>query len=74
MNVTRENFNVIYPELRAKILSCSYMSIDEEMTGIESSDYKLRNKVDVLRFSPHKFTDSHEDATNLNKDIFSENR
>lgn len=48
MNVTRDNFAQIYPELRAKILSCSYMSIDEEMTGIESSDYKLRNKVAEL--------------------------
>ena len=45
MNVTRDNFSTVYPELRSKILTCEFMSIDEEMTGIESSDYKQRNKV-----------------------------
>lgn len=45
MNVTRDNFALIYPELKEKIATCAFMSIDEEMTGIMSADYKQQNKV-----------------------------
>jgi poly(A)-specific ribonuclease len=44
MDVTRINFSQVYPALREKILSCEYMSFDEEMTGIMPADYRERNK------------------------------
>lgn len=74
MDVTRENFALIYPELKAKILTCSFMSIDEEMTGIESSDYKLRNKVTLTNQRIDDLVNYiSENSTNLNIAIFSEN-
>ena len=45
MNVTRDNFTTIYPEIKEKISTCKFISIDEEMTGIMSPDYKQQNKV-----------------------------
>lgn len=48
MEITRENFTEVYPALREKILSCSYLSFDLEMTGIFPSDYRKRNKVNHL--------------------------
>ena len=42
--ITRENFMQMYPIVKEKILSCKFISIDEEMTGIMSPDWQQRNK------------------------------
>lgn len=34
MDVTRENFAELYPQIRDAIANASFIAIDEEMTGI----------------------------------------
>ena len=45
MEVTRDNFLDVYDSLKKKIDEATFISFDEEMTGIMSSDFSLRNKV-----------------------------
>jgi hypothetical protein len=33
MNVTRDNFEVVYPIFKEKLNTCLFYSFDEEMTG-----------------------------------------
>ena len=42
--ITRENFIQMYPSVKEKIDSASFISIDEEMSGIMSPDWQQRNK------------------------------
>lgn len=44
MDVTRENFAEIYPELKEKISTASFICFDEEMSGITNPEFSLRNR------------------------------
>jgi DNA polymerase III epsilon subunit-like protein len=46
MDVTRENFHDVYPILKEKLLTCKFLSFDEEMTGINGTDPSQRYKKD----------------------------
>lgn len=38
MDVTRDNFAELLPTITKEIETCAFMAIDEEMTGIFTSD------------------------------------
>ena len=44
MEVTRDNFALVYPEFKIKLASCAFVSFDEEMTGIHHPSWEQRNK------------------------------
>lgn len=48
MDVTKENFEEVLPQVLDKIQTCKFVSFDLEMTGIMSSDRSKRNRKDDL--------------------------
>ena len=48
MDVTRDNFHELYPILKEKLLTCKFLSFDEEMSGINGTDPLQRYKKDDI--------------------------
>jgi poly(A)-specific ribonuclease len=46
MDVTRENFQDVYPIIKEKLSTCRFISFDEEMSGINGTDPSQRYKKD----------------------------
>ena len=46
MDITRKNFNEIFPIVVEKLQTCKFISFDLEMSGIFSTDRSKRNRKD----------------------------
>mmetsp|Transcript_10878 Transcript_10878/g.16565 ORF Transcript_10878/g.16565 Transcript_10878/m.16565 type:complete len:565 (-) Transcript_10878:132-1826(-) len=47
MDITRENFREMYPIIRSKIETCSFIAFDEEMSGINADGTMKFSKDDI---------------------------